>query len=292
MELQKINNKRKGVLLVILSALIFTISMSLTKFISKDLNNAILVCFRSAFSCVVASAMFAKIGVKEFKTKEPFFHAMRALLIFLAVSCTYYSYRNFPLILTSSIGMTEPSLICLLSIIFLKEKVSLKIWALIFLGYVGAVMTVFKINNFDEIFTAVDYRLIFPFAANFFAANATILTKKLSKNNLPSTLLFYGNVLVFFVSLCLAIFYWTNPSKRDWILLTSVAVLIPLMQYCKILALRFCEASFIAPFEYLRLFFFLPIGFFVFNERPSMLNVFGSLVIVLSTYLLVKEKIK
>ena len=57
-------------------------------------------------------------------------------------------------------------------------------------------------------------------------------------------------------------------------------------QFCSITALKYSSPSFVAPFEYTRIFFAILIGLTVFDEIPDIYTVFGSAAILSSAYMI------
>ena len=61
--------------------------------------------------------------------------------------------------------------------------------------------------------------------------------------------------------------------------------------YCIVAATRIGEAGVVTPFRYSRLLFAIIIGYFVFNERPDILTLFGaSIVIMTGIYTVLRER--
>jgi drug/metabolite transporter (DMT)-like permease len=77
-----------------------------------------------------------------------------------------------------------------------------------------------------------------------------------------------------------ALLFWTPPTAFQWFLLAGVGGLGVASQAMIIRAYRSGEASFVAPFDYLKLILAGLIGFFVFGEVPGPWTLLGAVVIV------------
>jgi drug/metabolite transporter (DMT)-like permease len=77
-----------------------------------------------------------------------------------------------------------------------------------------------------------------------------------------------------------AIYLWTPPTLYQWLLLAGVGSLGVAAQAMIIRAYRSGEASFVAPFDYLKLLLAGLIGFLVFDEVPGPWTLLGAAVIV------------
>ncbi len=59
-----------------------------------------------------------------------------------------------------------------------------------------------------------------------------------------------------------------------------------LSQFCSVNALKRAQPSLLAPFEYFRLIFAIPIGYFIFDEVVSFWTFLGSAIIIGATWFL------
>jgi drug/metabolite transporter (DMT)-like permease len=75
-------------------------------------------------------------------------------------------------------------------------------------------------------------------------------------------------------------------SMLDITILCFMGLLSIFTQFCLFTALKYSNPSFLAPFEYIRIFFAVIIGILIFKEVPSLYTIIGSIIIISSTYLL------
>lgn len=202
-----------------------------------------------------------------------------------AVYCTYYAYSHLPIAFAASIGFTGPLFTVCLALLILRERIRWYKWIAVLVGYSGVLLMVHPEQA--VITTAILASLL----ANLLAGLAQIATRKLSQTDSSFSILFFTNV----ISVLLASFgltlYWATPVPQDIPLIIAVGVFGIISQFSYIQALRHAEVSFVAPFEYLRLLFAIPIGFFLFNEVPKSLSIVGALIIISSSAFLTFEEI-
>ena len=194
--------------------------------------------------------------------------------------CTYYAYRTLPVAFATAIGMTAPLFVAILSFVFLKEKISFLKWGLISLGYIG-VLLVMKPSSF-----IIDTGTASALAANILAACCIILIKVLSRYDSTVTIMLHTNIGMTFGSFLLNIQGWPAIHTRDIILMSLTGLLGTITQFCSIKALKHASPTAVAPFEYTRIIFALLIGIIVFNERPDIYMIIGTIVIIISAYLI------
>lgn len=273
-----ISPKLIGAAFMLLWAITFSSAMAFTKVLSPDVDSMIILFMRYFFGLLFFTPFLARNGIKGFHTKQPLLQLLRVIFVGAAMGCTYYAYRNLPLALATSIGMTGPLFTTILAMAILKDSVSLPKWALILFGYFGVVVMVRP----DE--APITLGIWVELFANLFAALAIICTKVLTRTDNTLTIMFYTTVGTALIAVILAGSVWKTPSMDDLMVLTVIGAFGVLSQFSYISALKYGDPSFLAPFEYTRLCFAVPVGFFFFQEIPTVWTIFGSLMIIGATY--------
>lgn len=271
-------NKLRGLAWSLLGSLCFTTVMSLAKLLDPSVKGTVLVFIRCLFGLIFFLPFLLKVGVKTLKTQRPFLHLLRVIFTCLAIACTYYGYRNLPLALGASLGFTSPLMTTALAILVLKEVVTIKKWALIFVGYLG-VLAIVQPSEFS--FNSAVYILLL---ANFFASSSLMCAKKLTATESTISMMFYVNVISTVLSGIAAIFVWVTPSLQDFTILVFLGLIGVTAQLCYVKSLQCATPSFLAPLEYSRLVMAIPIGFVLFSELPTMWTFIGSGVIITATF--------
>jgi drug/metabolite transporter (DMT)-like permease len=280
--------KSKSAVLAIMGVLSLSVSMSIAKQLDTNIPTVMVVFVRSGFGLL----FFIPILIKERSSLSRInnipLHIIRVALAVLAMLCTYYTYRNLPIAFATSIGMTSPIFTTALSGLILKEVIGYKKWGLVILGYIGALIVI-KPTSF-----ILDTAIITALLANLLAATCIIIIKILSKKNSIVTIMLVGNVGIFTVSFLMSLVQWHPLSAYDIGLLSLTGALGIITQLCLNIVIKRTSPSFVAPFEYSRMFFATVIGFVVFNEIPAISTIIGVSIIIASTYtmLLLKKKQK
>ena len=136
---------------------------------------------------------------------------------------------------------------------------------------------------------------------------AIIITKKISKEDSAKTIVAYSQFGIFLFSLIIFSFHIsylklsssisivtlisTNmlQSRNDLITLLFIASLAVVSQYSYTKAISEGEVSSVAPYEYTRLLYALPIGYLFFNEIISINHIIGGALIIFSSLFLIKQ---
>jgi drug/metabolite transporter (DMT)-like permease len=276
------NPKINGAMLAILAALSMSLSMALAKHLSKDIPTSLVVFVRSCFGMLFFLPLLLRNMEQGFKTNKLWLHILRACFTVCSMLCTYYTYRHLPIAFATSLGMTGALFTTILSWAVLKDHIGLAKWLVILVGYCGVILVI-RPTSF-----LLDFAIITALLANILASCSIISAKILSRTDSTITIMLYSNICIVIFSGILNSGGWQVLSSQDLILLAGTGLLGVITQFCSMSALRFCQPSFLAPFEYTRMFFGILIGFFIFQEIPHLYAIIGSVIIIGSTYFLTK----
>ncbi|MBI2707125.1 MAG: DMT family transporter [Proteobacteria bacterium] len=281
-----VSPKLIGAAFMLLWAFSFSTAMAFAKTLSPDVNSLIILFMRYFFGLIFFSPFVMSAGIKGFITSRPLLHITRVICVGIAMACTYYAYRNLPLALATSIGMTGPLFTTVLSMLLLKDSISLPKWGLILFGYLGVIVMVRP----DEMSVGVGVWV--ELLANLFAAFSIICVKLLSRTESTLTIMLYANTVTTFIAGILALSVWETPSSYDLMALGVIGGVGVFSQYCSVTALRYANPSYLAPFEYTRMCFAIPVGYLVFGEVPTFWIILGSFMIIGATYGLTRLELR
>ena len=220
-----------------------------------------------------------------YKTTRPGLHAFRATCGTIAFICIFFGLRQLPLADVVSLTFGGPIFVTIASIIFLSEKVGIKRWSAVFLGFIGMILII------QPAFTELNYYYLSPILFCIFFAGVAISVRALSKTEPNYRIAFYFTVLCTVIGLCTLPFGWVMPTTKDLFLFIimglcgSVANLLLTQSY------RLAEASLVTPIKYLSLVYAIMFGFIIWGEVPNSLMLAGALIVVLSSLIIfIREK--
>jgi drug/metabolite transporter (DMT)-like permease len=216
-----------------------------------------------------------------YKTSRPGLHAFRAISGAFAIIALFYGLRELPLADVVSLTFGGPIFVTIASIFFLSEKVGIKRWSAVFLGFIGMLLIV------QPAFVDLNYYYVSPIIFCIFFACVAISVRSLSKTEENYTIAFYFTFLCASIGL-VSIFFvdWIMPTKIDMLIFIilglcgSVANLLLTQSY------RLAEASLVTPIKYLSLVFAIFFGFFIWSEIPKILTLVGAVLVILSSLII------
>ena len=216
-----------------------------------------------------------------YKTTRPGLHAFRAFTGAAAIIALFIGLRELPLADVVSLTFGGPIFVTVASIFFLSEKVGIKRWSAVFLGFIGMLLIV------QPAFIDLNFYYITPIVFCIFFACVAISVRSLSKTEPNYRIAFY------FTFLC-SVLGIVTIFKGDWVLPTKIDFLIfIIMGLCGSIAnllltqsYRLAEASLVTPIKYLSLVFAIVFGFLIWSEIPKLLTLFGALLVITSSLII------
>jgi drug/metabolite transporter (DMT)-like permease len=225
-----------------------------------------------------------KKNFKFYLTSNWKLQLLRSLLSILESGCFILAFRYLSLADAHSIGALTPIVVVVLSYIFLREKISPRIWFAVFIGFIG-VLIVMRPG-----LTVFDPASLIPLAAAFFLGLYQIVTRKVSAVDNNETSLFYAGIVGMFLMGFISFFYW-KPISVDFILMfLGVGALYSSGVYFQIVALSKARASIVQPFHYTLIFWSIIFGFLFYKDIPDLFTITGAVVIIISgVYIFIKK---
>ena len=208
------------------------------------------------------------------------------MLSVIESGCFVLSFKYLSLADAHSVGSLAPVIVVALSAIFLKEKVSTKIWIAIFIGFIGVLII---LRPTSSIF---DPKALLPLLAAFVLGLYQVVTKKVSEHDTTETSLFYTSIIGIFIMSLLASNFWNPVSSSSYILFFIIGIFFSLGVYLQIIALSMARASIIQPFHYTLIFWAIILGYIFYNDIPDLFTIVGAVIITLSGIFVLNQSTK
>jgi drug/metabolite transporter (DMT)-like permease len=264
----------RGILLMVLAVLAFSLMDLIAKAMTQRIGVVPAVWARYAGQTAVVTVLVAPRLGAVLKTRYPGLQALRSLFL-LGATCSFFlALLHLGLAEASAIMMLNPVLITLGAGLFLGEKIGVRRITGIAIAVTGALIV---IRPGSAVFSV--YALLPLLAAAFYSAYA-LTTRFVGRNEDAWTSLFYTALLGALVLTCIVPFFWVPPDGPAIALMLAIGVLGGIAQLLLIKSLIEAEASLLAPFAYLGIFFATAWGYLFFGDVPDAPTLVGALVIV------------
>ena len=271
------NEVMLGIILAILAGFLFVSSDTVVKLTRQDLPVAMVVWGRFTAHFLLMLFLFPgrKIN-KLFKVNNFKLVIFRGILLLLCTCLFFTAIGYIGLAEANSIMFISPFFVVALSIPLLKEKVGIRRWSAVIIGFIGIVIILRP--GFQEIHWA--YFLIIGVA--FFFALFTILTRTLSFTETAISMWFYTALVGMVGSSAIVWYYWQTPTLSQSLMLLFIGAIGGGSHYIVIKAYQRASASMLAPFQYFQIIWATIYGLLVFDVTPDGWTCLGTAIIIAS----------
>jgi len=229
------------------------------------------------------------------KTKQIKLEFTRGMFLFLSYTTFMMGLAALPLAEVESIRFSGPLMITILSVYTLGEKVELRRWLALIVGFIGVLLIVRPGSatfNLGSIFILISV---------LFYALTVISTRKLQTSDSSATMAFYSSLVYLAAALSLApitlavgeipgahpsiafLFRdWAMPALLDGLIMCGLGLVWAGWTYFMARAYSLAQASVAAPFEYLSLPINVMWGFAIWREIPTLMTWAGATLTLLS----------
>lgn len=276
-----------GPLYMAIAMFLFGIGNAVVKETAAECSVIQIIFFRSfwALLTLVVYAVYAK-KLSLFKTQRAPLQIIRGVIGFLSVCGMFYSFDVLPLTDGTALCFAAPLFITALSYPMLKERVSLKVWIAVFIGFLGVSIMANPTGNITLLGASAGL------LSALFEATIAILARKLSSTEDAVTTTFYHTLVLVVMAGMLAPFFWNSISLVNFLLLIIFGVLSAIGQVFMVSAYSMAPAAVVAPFLYTLMVWAALIGHFRWNETLGLNLLIGApIVIAAGIYIIYRESV-
>jgi len=260
------------------STVLFSCMHGLIRYVSADLHPYEIAFFRNLLGMVVYVPWLVRYGmapfVAPFRTGRWHLHFVRAALNVVSMLCFFYALSIAPLAQVSALTFSSPVFACVLAVLFLREKIDMKSWAVILVGFAGTVVVL------QPGVEAVTLGSLLALTSAFVWGFALIIIKIMTRTDSAVSIAAYMNALLAILTFFPAIMVWQWPS---WTQLGLLAVLAACGSSAHIFmnqALKEADSHVVLPLDFSRLIWATLIGLLFFAEIPGIAVWIGGIMII------------
>lgn len=275
----------RGAIWITLGALLAAAMAATVKTLGQQLDFFQVVFFRCAFALTALTPFVWRAGgVASLRTRRLPLHLLRGLFGMTAMMCGFYAVTHLALADATAMTFTKPLFTIVLAVLFLGEMVRWRRWSATAVGFVGVLIMVRPGQH------GVEAAVLVALFGSAMVAASTIVVKKLTTSETPTSILTYFGVFTTVVALGPAIAVWQSPTLVQLGMGAAIGALGALGQSCLIRGYRIGEATAVTPFDYTRLIFSGLFGFLLFAEVPDLWTLAGAAVVIGSTLYIARRE--
>ena len=267
------SNNVKAILLTLIGSFFAVLMEALIRAAQYDSNVYTIGFFRFFFGLIIISPYLVKNKFNTYKTRNLKFYLLRGffnlpMMIFGFGALVYVPFEQF-----KAMNFLSPIIVVLLSFIIFREKIFyFRILALI-IGFIGMLIIVrpgiieFNIGTLMILISLTFWSFII------------ILSKFVSKDDSPITMVTYQYTIMTIFALPLAVFFWQAPSLISLFYVFIAAISGTVLHLCLAQSYKYAELSVTQPIWFSGLIFGSVFGYFAFNETPDIWTWVGGIVV-------------
>jgi drug/metabolite transporter (DMT)-like permease len=269
-------NRSTGILWMLATMFCFITLDAIMKHLMESYSLVQVTWGRFFFATIIAALACGPRIAQLAVTHHPKLQLSRSVLLMSTTAMFNAGIRTTPLATGTTIMFLSPILVTLLSIPLLGEKVGLRRWMGIILGFIGAMIVV---RPWAEDLGGFGYGVLFLLAAALLNANYQIITRKVRQDD-PLTSLLYTAAAGAVVTSLIVPWFWSWPSLSGWLLLIASGVAGGAGHLSLIRAFRLAPASVVAPFSYSSLIWAVMFGLLIWGDFPDLWTWGGAALII------------
>jgi drug/metabolite transporter (DMT)-like permease len=215
-------------------------------------------------------------GVRAFRPRRPGLQIVRGLLFATSAYAFFLALARQPMANTMAVFFIYPLVVLIASALLLKERISALRWAVVAVGFAGALLVIrpslsgISAGNAFALLSGLGYALGMMATRRLAAHDPGLVTGVIS-----------AAVGVALYSLAMP-FLWRAPTPVEWLWLALLGGVAALGHYLLIAAHRLATAAQLAPYGYAEIISTIFFGLIVFGDWPKPIVWLGILVIVAS----------
>jgi len=219
-------------------------------------------------------------------SENPKLQILRGLTLLSANICFFYSISIISMAKALTLAFVAPLVTTALSPILLGEKVGIKRWTAVIVGFIGSLVVIrpgfieFNLATIAALGTGCLYGVYL------------IITRKLHTTDNPLLTLLITGIVGATISTFFVPIVWINPTNIQWLWLSIMGIFACLGHLLLIYSLRFADASKLAPFGYFEIITTIILGYYIFNDFPDMWTFLGLFIIISSGIYIFRRELK
>ncbi|EMU55066.1 DMT family transporter [Clostridium butyricum] len=285
MDFNKLSNRTKGIIFIIMSAFGFAMMSAFIK-LSGDLPSFQKTFFRNSISVIVALTLIVNNKGSFFGKKDnQKLLILRSTFGTIGILLNYYAIDRLVLSDANMLNKLSPFFVIIFSAIFLKEKIKPNQFFALAVAFLGALFIIKPSFSFEMI-PALAGTL-----GGISAAAAYTCVRSLGGKEKPDTIVFYFSLFSSIVTLPLMLISYKPMSIIQFTYLILAGIFASLGQFGITFAYKFAPGKEISIFDYTNIIFSAIISLCLFGVLPDYLSVIGYLIIFGSSlYMFINNK--
>jgi len=282
---------------MLIASFTFAIMGAFAKLASESMSSLEVVFFRNIAGVLIVGAAILKRPMQHVGGK-PFLLFFRGFMGFVALLAFFYNIAHISLGDAMTYSKTSPIFTAIFAWLFLKEKLSIKAWIAVFVGFIGIVFITqpsgFGFSKYDwlGIFSGVGAALAYTSVRElkqFYDTRAIVLSF-MGVGTIGPVLLFMISPYIHAPELDFMLGDFVLPHGIVWFYVIAMGLFATLSQVLMTKAYGETKAGIVGAVSYTNILFSILVGLMLGDALPSLMTSLGIILIVFAGIMVARDK--
>jgi drug/metabolite transporter (DMT)-like permease len=276
-----VTNKKRALLIraiafMMVGGLSMVLMQASVKLLSDALHPFVITLFRALLVFIIILPILLWNGLGTVKTSSVKLQVIRGGVGGVCMLCMFTGFSLVSLPEATSLLFTVPIFATILSVMFLSERVGIKRWGAIFLGFAGILVI-----TRPDVSLNLGHLLLLSSAILW--SISIVIAKKLTEKDTIISITFWQAMGCVPLALIASLFVWEMPTLTQLLYLLGIAGLGTLGHALVYASLKLGKVSFLLPLDYIRIIWSTLLGFLLFGSLPTLYLYAGTFLIISAT---------
>jgi drug/metabolite transporter (DMT)-like permease len=244
---------------------------------TRGLPSIEIVFLRTLLTIVVTAPLVFRPGQSAWRSAVPTGHALRGAVGMCSMWGWYYALSTMPLGDAVTLGQTTGLFVVLGAGFWFRERIGVARALALACGMLGAVIVLKPTSG------VFSWPALVAVGSSALWALSLLMAKDMARHDSALTISFYQPLMIAPLALIATIPVWVTPGLYEIGILTVMAVVAGVSNYCSVRALSLADAAVTVPIDYTKLLWSLAAGYLLFSEIPGVSTWIGGTFIVAAT---------
>ena len=280
----------RALILLFASMVCFAISVAMIKKLGQQLHVAEIIALRQIFLVLALAPAFMRSPRQQLTVRRVDLLLLRTSIAFVSILCGFTAIIHLPLATATTLSFSRTFFITVFAVLILKEAVGPRRIGALLVGFIGILVIARPLELLSNGLTGLDINIILAVVSSAGIGMGQIIIRIQARYDTPTRMVIWQAVLIGLAMAPIAYWNWITPTWNQWGILVLVGSLTSFAQWSAVSAFKLAEATFLAPFDYLRLVFSTGLGWLIFSEWPDAYTWLGAAIIFLSTFYIIRRE--
>ena len=267
----------RGILWVAISGFLFALLNVFTLIPAQHLNSYVMAFLRYFFGSLFLLPIIFRLGLyRSLHTRRLPLHLFRGAIHTSGMMLWFVALPLTTLAEITALGFTGPIFVTIGAALFLSEKVRLRRWIAVIVGFIGAMIIIRP--GFSQLHLGVLCILI---STPIFSAS-NLISKALARTETANKIVIWQHLTILVFACPVALYFWQTPSPADLLWFVAAGLCGTLGHICQQNGYQLADITLLQPIGFLSLLWNALLGYFLFFQQPDVWTFVGAAVIFAS----------